>query len=228
MRRLAVLGLAIAASAQGQPPRPLEFDPRIETLEWRSGVDLPLRTTAGGNLVMIFGPGEVIQSVIVGDPSAIEVQVAPQADSLTVRTVRRPADASIAVHTQLRDYRFKVAVGPANDVAYAVRFGLAATAPAPPASMVSPVSASQQYGLKGEPSLRPKQVSDDGLKTYIEWQDDQALPAMFALNALGEEETVDSYMRGGLMIIDRTYPRLIFRIGKRSAQASRIEPGKGK
>lgn len=228
MKRLAVLGLAIAASAQGQPPRPLEFDPRIETLEWRSGADLPLRTTAGGNLVMIFGPGEVIQSVIVGDPSAIEVQVAPQADSLTVRTMRRPADGSIAVHTQLRDYRFKVAVGPANDVAYAVRFGIAAPDPAPPVNTLPPFVASQHYALKGEPSLKPKQVSDDGLKTYIEWQDDQALPAVFALNALGEEETVDSYMRGGVMVIDRTYPRLIFRIGRRSAQASRIEPGKRK
>ena len=228
MRRIAVAGLAIAAAAHGQTPRPLEFDPRIETLEWHAGADLPLRTTAGGNVVMIFGPGEVIQSVTVGDPSAIEVQVAPQADSMTVRTARRPADASIAVHTQLRDYRFMVAVGPANDVAYAVRFGIAAAEPAPPAGMVPPLSASQVYKLKGEPSLRPRQVSDDGLKTYVEWQDDQALPAVFALNALGEEETVDSYMRGGVMIIDRTYPRLIFRIGKRSAQASRINPGKGK
>ena len=228
MKRLAILGLAFAASAHGQPPRPLEFDPRVETLEWRPGADLPLRTTAGGNLVMIFGPGEVIQSVIVGDPSAIEVQVAPQADSLTVRTVRRPADASIAVHTRLRDYRFKVVVGPANDVAYAVRFGIAAADPAPPVSMVPPTSASQRYGIKGEPSLRPRQVSDDGSKTYIEWHDDQALPAVFALNVLGEEETVDSYIRRGMMVIDRIYPRLIFRIGKRSAQASRIEPGKGK
>lgn len=224
MKRLAVLGLAIATSVHGQTPRPLEFDPRVETLEWRSGIDLPLRTTAGGNLTLVFGPGEVIQSVIVGDPSAIEVQVAPQADSLTLRTARRPANASIAVRTQLRDYRFMVAVGPANDVAYVVRFGIAAPGPVEPVGSSPPLTATRHYALKGETSLRPRQVSDDGLRTYIEWQEDQALPAVFALNALGEEETVDSYMRGGLMVIDRTYPRLIFRIGKRSAQASRIDP----
>ena len=226
MRRLAVLGLAIATAAQGQPARPLEFDPRIETLEWHSGVDLPLRTTAGGSLVMIFGPGEVIQSVLVGDPSAIEVQVAPQADSLVVHAWRKPANASVAVHTKLRDYRFTVTVGPPNDVAYAVRFGLAAPAEAAPATVLPPLAASQQYALKGEASLRPRRVSDDGAKTYIEWQDDQALPAVFALNSLGEEETVDSYFRDGVMVIDRTYPRLIFRIGKRSAQARPIMPGK--
>lgn len=222
------MALAIATSAHGQAPRPLEFDPRIETLEWRSGVDLPLRTTAGGNLVMIFGPGETIQSVIVGDPSAIEIQVAPQADSLTVHTLRRPVNGSIAVHTQLRDYRFKVAVGSANDVAYAVRFGITAQEPTLPTETLPPLAASQHYTLRGEASLQPRQVSDDGQKTYIEWQDDQALPAVFALNALGEEETVDSYMRGGLMVIDRTYPRLIFRIGKRSAQANRLEQGQQK
>lgn len=228
MKRIAILGLAIAAAAQSQSPRPLEFDPRIETLEWRAGAELPLRTTAGGNLVMIFGPGEMIQSVVVGDPSAVEVQVAPQADSLTVRTVRRPVDGSIVVHTQLRDYRFRVMVGPANDVAYAVRFSIAAPEAASQIAVLPPLSAVQHYAIKGELSLRPRGVSDDGQKTYIEWQDDQALPAVFALNALGEEETVDSYMRQGVMVIDRVYPRLIFRIGKRSAQASRAVPGKGK
>ena len=228
MRKAALLALLFAAAAQGQAPRPLDFDPRIETLQWRSGADLPLRTTAGGSLIMLFGPGEAVQTVVVGDPSAIEVSVAPQADSMTVHTLRAPADASIAVHTQLRDYRFRVMVGPANDVAYTVRFafegaGLAVAAPPLPLS-----EATHLYALRGEASLRPRRITDDGAKTYIEWQDDQALPAVFALNAQGEEETVDSYMRQGVTVIDRVYSRLVFRIGKRSALASRSDPARAK
>ena len=228
MKWLALMALALAASAQGQAPRAHDFDPRIETLEWHSGAELPLRTTAGGNLTMIFGPGEAIQSVVVGDPGAIEVSVAPQADSLTVHTLRAPLDASISVRTQLREYRFKLAVGPANNVAYAVRFAFEGAALAEPEPILPPSSATRAYALKGEASLRPRRVSDDGAKTYIEWQDDQGLPAVFALNAQGEEETVDSYMRQGVMVIDRTYPKLVFRIGKRSALASRSEPAKSR
>ena len=228
MRWLALPALALAAAAQGQASRALDFDPRIETLEWRAGAELPLRTTAGGNLMMVFGPGEAIQSVVVGDPSAVEVSVAPQADSLTVHTLREPRDTSITVRTQLRDYRFKLAVGPANNVAYAVRFAFEAAVPAVPESVLPPGSATRLYLLKGEASLRPSRVSDDGAKTYIEWQDDQALPAVFAVNAQGEEETIDSYMRQGVMVIDRVYPKLIFRIGKRSALASRSEPAKSR
>lgn len=228
MRWLALPALTIAAAAQGQAPRALDYDPRIETLAWHQGADLPLRTTAGGSLTMIFGPGEAVQTVVVGDPSAVEISVAPQADSLTVHTLRVPRDASITVRTQLRDYRFKLAVGAANNVAYAVHFAFEAAAPPAPEPVLPPSTATHLYAIKGETSLRPRRVSDDGTKTFIEWSDDQALPAVFAFNAQGEEETVDNYMRQGVMVIDRVYPKLVFRIGKRTALASRSEPAKGR
>jgi len=227
--RLALLCALVSAPSLAQVPRPLDLDPRIETLEWRSGVELPLRTTTGGNVTLIFGPGEAVQSVSVGDPAAIMVDVAPQADSLVVRTLRRPASGAISVRTQLREYRFNVIAGPANDVAYVVRFGTAVAGSAPQPAMILPQgAAAEHYRIKGETGLRPKRISDDGAKTYIEWGDDQALPAVFALNALGEEETVDSYMRQGVMVIDRIYPKLIFRIGKRTAEASVAAPDRRK
>ncbi len=228
MKWLLLTSLALAGSVQAQPPRALDYDPRIETLEWHSGAELALRTTAGGNLTMIFGPGEAVQSVAVGDPSAIEVAVAPQTDSLTVHTLREPRDSALTVRTQLREYRFRVAVGPANNVAYTVRFAFEAGSADKLAPTLPPSSTMNPYALKGESTLRPLRVSDDGQKTYIEWRDDQALPAVFALNAQGEEETVDGYMRQEVMVIDRVYPKLVFRIGKRSAQASRQIPARGK
>ena len=115
-----------------------------------------------------------------------------------------------------------VVAGPANDVAYAVRFSIPAPeGAAAPNLVLPPPEAINAYAMKGEISLRPAKVLDDGSRTYIEWGPDQALPAVFALSALGEEETVDTYMRGGVMVIDRVYARLIFRIGKYKAQATR-------
>lgn len=224
MKWAIALTVALAAAAPANLPQPLGFDSRVETLEWRDGAVLPLRTTAGASLTVIFAPGEAIQTVVVGDPASVEVQVAPQADSLVVRAQRRPASDLIEVRTQLRSYRLRLVLGPANDVAYTVRFSIPSAAQAAAPIAYPPPEAVHLYALKGTASLRPSKVSDDGTRTYIEWAPDQALPAVFAISPLGEEETVDSYMRGGVMVIDRVYGRLIFRIGKHKAQADRAQP----
>ncbi|WP_373475666.1 TrbG/VirB9 family P-type conjugative transfer protein [Sphingorhabdus sp.] len=78
------------------------------------------------------------------------------------------------------------------------------------------------YRLSGEKSLRPVRIGDDGTHMYLEWDEEQALPAVFALNALGEEEMVDGYMRSGVFTIDRVHRDLVFRIGKKSAKAKRV------
>jgi type IV secretion system protein VirB9 len=228
MRLLALLLLTFPVALAAQLPGALDFDSRDEILEWRQDADLPLRTTAGGSLTVIFAPGEAVQSVLVGDPGAVEVKVAPQADSMLVRTLRTPANGSIEVRTQLRDYRFVLRAGPANDVAYAVRFAISAPAGEAPDVRFPPEGKINAYTLKGEIALQPVRVSDDSNRTYIEWDADQALPAVFAINALGQEEVVDGYMRQGVMVIDRIYPHLIFRIGKLKAQASHTASSKAK
>jgi type IV secretory pathway VirB9-like protein len=85
--------------------------------------------------------------------------------------------------------------------------------------ITQPVAA---YRLSGEKSLRPARIGDDGTHMYLEWDEEQALPAVFALNALGEEEMVDGYMRSGVFTIDRVHRDLVFRIGKKRAQAKRV------
>jgi type IV secretion system protein VirB9 len=78
------------------------------------------------------------------------------------------------------------------------------------------------YRLSGEKSLRPVRIRDDGVHMYLEWSEEQALPAVFALNAVGEEEMVDGYMRAGVFTIDRVHGSLVFRIGKKRALAKRV------
>lgn len=80
-----------------------------------------------------------------------------------------------------------------------------------------------RYKLSGERSLRPARVSDDGTHMYLEWAEDQALPAVFAVNTQGNEEMVDGYMRQGVFTIDRVHNHLVFRIDKKSARADRTK-----
>ena len=78
------------------------------------------------------------------------------------------------------------------------------------------------YRMSGEKSLRPVRIGDDGTHMYLEWSEERALPAVFALNAIGEEEMVDGYMRAGIFTIDRVHQALVFRIGKKRAIAKRL------
>ena len=87
---------------------------------------------------------------------------------------------------------------------------------------VDQAAAIASYRLSGEKSLRPVRIGDDGTHVYIEWSEEQALPAVFALNAIGEEEMVDGYMRQGIFTIDRVHKTLVFRIGKQRAKADRM------
>lgn len=91
-----------------------------------------------------------------------------------------------------------------------------------PGTGLTSTAAMTGYRLSGEKSLRPLRIGDDGVHTYIEWSEDQALPAVFAVNALGEEEMVDGYMRQDIFTIDRVHQRLVFRLGKKLAKAERI------
>ena len=79
-----------------------------------------------------------------------------------------------------------------------------------------------RYRLSGATELRPAEISDDGVHTYIRWMGDQDLPAVFTLNRQGEEEMLDGYMREGVYTIDRINARLVFRIDRRTARADRI------
>lgn len=79
-----------------------------------------------------------------------------------------------------------------------------------------------RYQLTGAAELRPVRIADDGTHTYIIWAQDQALPAVFAISAVGAEEMVDGYMRNDVFTIDRIHQQLVFRIDKKLARAERI------
>lgn len=228
MRRVRLLlctvPLLLAATSWAQSPP----DNRIAVISPGTGGELPLRSALGSHITLIFEHGEVVLSVIAGDPSAISVSVAPQGDSLSIISARVPANPTIAVVTTRREYRFKLVFGPKDDVVYVVRLAEAAApqqvspAPTPPAATLT-----STYKFKGDNGLRPISVNDDGERTYIVWAGNQALPAVFAINALGDEETIDTSMRGGVMVIEGVFPKLVFRIGKHKATAIRPVPREG-
>ncbi|OYW83702.1 MAG: conjugal transfer protein TrbG, partial [Sphingobium sp. 32-64-5] len=78
------------------------------------------------------------------------------------------------------------------------------------------------YRMSGDTSVRPFSISDDGVRTFIAFGEDQAIPAVFAIGPSGKEEMVDGYIRGGVYTLDRVYNDLVFRIDEDAAKARRV------
>ena len=97
-----------------------------------------------------------------------------------------------------------------------------AAAGEPKSKAHSEAKISTVYKLGGSKTLSPASIVDDGLRTYITWVPNQAIPAVFAVGAGGGEEMVNGHMRNGALTIDRVYDRLIFRTDKEAAVAKRV------
>lgn len=220
--KFALALLLATLPAAGLAAQALEGDGRVTTVTYSAGATVPLRTAASNTLTIMFAPGERVTNVEVGDPEAVDVALAGSSDGLFVRTLRPPSNPLLTVKTDLRAYSFAVQVGPPAEASYAVRFAYAPQASAEPTATPPAAAAEGRYKLSGTRVLRPARISDDGVHTYLEWPEDAALPAVFALNTLGEEEMVDGYMRAGIFTIDRVNPVLVFRIGKKTAKAERL------
>jgi type IV secretion system protein VirB9 len=91
----------------------------------------------------------------------------------------------------------------------------------PGSPTVLPGGRANQWRVKGDRSVRPLRIHDDGSRTYLEWGAEQSLPAVFAVGSTGSEEVVDGYMRDGVFVIDRMHHKLVFRIDKDKAIAVR-------
>ena len=211
-------GLVCLAPSTAQVPA---SDSRIQTLVWSETATMPLRTAVGSSLTLIFEPGEGVAAVVLDNKSAVRVSVSPMRDSLTIESLVPVAENGMTVQTSLRQYRFALQNGTPQDAVYAVRI----TGPEPvvianSTSEPKPRSTAS-YRIKGDRAQMPARIEDDGERIYVTWHPDQDLPATFSVNPKGEEETVDSYMRDDVQVIDRIYPALVFRTGKASAKAVR-------
>lgn len=223
---VASLTLAFAAPLAAQVvPMPGPETPRIQTADWRPDEPVVLTALPQTALTVMLEPGETIQRATLGGSSAWEVAVSAEADSFQITPLAGAEPANLTVQTDRRAYNFLLETGISLQSAYLVRLQFGESSPDPQAqSGQSPadlIGLDWSYRLRGDKSVRPAAIRDNGAKTVIEYEPGQALPAVFAIGPTGDEEVVDGYMRDGLFVIDRVHEELVFRIDKAKATARR-------
>jgi type IV secretion system protein VirB9 len=167
---------------------------------------------------------DMIRSVEVDQGGATRATVLNDQRVVIITTTGPIFGVSLQVHSDRADYRFTLSSVFRDGAPMILRVIRAEQrqSEARPAPDAGP---HVSYRLTGDKAVRPAQVFDDGAKTYVAWSSAQAIPAVFALDELGQEQMVNGYMRDGSFVIDRVYDRLVFRIDKAEAQALRMVDG---
>ncbi|MDE1466116.1 TrbG/VirB9 family P-type conjugative transfer protein [Aurantiacibacter sp. D1-12] len=223
MLALLLAGLAWTNPATAQVVPDLELgNPRLQTVQWEEGMDVLLTIFPGNGMTVMLEAGETIERVTISNEFDFEVRVSPEGNSLLVLADREAAAARMTVETNRRTYPFTLRVGEGLTAAYLVRFTYNLQSEQAIAEELPEVPLGNwSYRLRGDGEVRPQSIRDDGIRTYISYAPDQALPAVFAIGQTGEEEMVNGHMRGGLFVIDRVYSELVFRLDDERAHARR-------
>ena len=223
LRSLLAAGAALAASSAAAQVRPVPGpgDPHIQTVDYAPNQVFLLEGAAGYQITVEISPDEQVETIAVGDSAAWQVVANRRGDHLFVKAIVGGVSTNMTVITSVRLYNFELRPVSGGEMAYTVRFRYPAAAAA--AEDNAPSAAGEgRYRLGGDKSLRPSEMSDDGVHTYIRWPRDRALPAVYALSDSGQETLVNGMMRADdVFVIDAIWRKLVFRIDDRSATATR-------
>jgi type IV secretion system protein VirB9 len=216
-------GLALfAAPLQAEiTPHPGEGDPHIQSVEYDPLQVVGLHVAGGYAVTLVFAPDERIETVTLGDSAGWQVTVDHRADHLVVKPLGNPPPTNLTVLSDQRSYNFTLyGAGTGEGVQpYLVSF----TYPVPPAEPVlAQAAAPGTYKLRGDKTIWPATMSDDGAVTAIGWAGEQTIPAVYTQDERGQLALVNGLMEGGIYRIEGVHSRLVFVLGKARAIANRV------
>lgn len=223
IRILLFLAGAVLASAPLDAqvrPRAGTGDPRFQSVAYAPDQVVQIEGAPGYQITLELSPDERAETIALGDSTAWQVTANRRGDLLFIKALTG-APTNMTVITNVRTYNFDLNAGSPSSMAYTVRFEYPPPA-APAEEGLADAAAEGRYRLDGDKALRPSEISDDGVHTYIRWPRDRALPAVYAVTDGGQEMLVNGMMReDDLFVIDSISRKLVFRIDGNVATATR-------
>ena len=222
---LVILPLMLVPGAASQVrPQPGIGDARMQTVDYRRDQVVEVEAAPGYQVMIALAPDEHIQNVAVGDSGAWQVVASQGGNMLFVRPNAGGISTNMTVITSARFYAFDL-VPAKGSPPYEIRFRYPPEPGTDAGAMASDAAAAVgMYRMGGTRALWPVRMHDDGMKTYIDWPADVALPAVFVIDDYGRERLANGNMRGGLYVIDSVHDALLFRIDRKTARAKRYLP----
>jgi type IV secretion system protein VirB9 len=221
---LALIGMCGAALAE-ENPHPLRQDARIRTVAFQRDNVVVVDGALGVSTMIMFGDDEHIDTVAIGDSVAWQAVPDQSKRFLFIKPIEPGAVTNMNVVTTQRVYNFILRMAGNEAGVYKIRFTypeleedarllkLAKARAAMPnyrEVMASP-STNFDYSYKGNETVKPEYVFDDGVKTFFRFSGE--VPGIFVVNP-DRSETLANYRReGDIIVVDKVSAQWTIRNG---------------
>jgi len=212
---------------------PISIDPRIRTLHYEPNQVYPLSGLHGYHTTVQLNEDEVIQSIDLGDAAAWNVNAS--GSGVTLKPIADIADTNMTIRTNKRLYLFQLTAPSlqrdengvpifikSKDALFLLRFvypkttiNLGDPRPAISSGVVNPLSKvhNRFYTARGDDSLLPRAIYDDGKFTYLDYTGIQPLPNIYAVDKKRSESLVNKRMEDEWIVIEGTFRQYTLRHG---------------
>lgn len=208
-----------------QSPRRIDGDPRVRVFQYHPNevfrVDAQFRFIT----TIEFERGEIVEAILGGDSESWQVIRLDRGDTISIKPVLENAATNLIVHTDRRIYTFLLVArsgGRARN--FRLSFAYPDTNPVLAQGFVDLTAGSQSTGARlndrylaaGDSDFRPIDVWDDGVNTYMRFEQSARRPALFTTDAEGRDSVVNTTQHPNHVLqIHALSDRWTLRIGDR-------------
>lgn len=204
-------------------------DGRIRYVTFNNNDVTTIQAAIGVSTMIELSPNEVIETVSAGDTKGWSIVPKKGSRYLFVKPLVESAWTNVNIVTNRRSYslllqstrdrraavsfqvRFKY---PDEDVNARLLAQAQDNARNPNLKNIDPANLNYDYAYKGDDSLKPRVVFDDGTKMFLEFTGD--IPAIFVVDEKGRESLVNLRTEGQYTIVDKTARQFTLRAGDKT------------
>lgn len=242
VKRLILIALLVPSLAFAElTPKQGAFDPRVRVVDYNPLNVVKLSTFYGVSTHVQFAEGENIIDVAVGDDQAWKI--VPRGNHLFIKPQAQKADTNVTVVTDKRTYQFALVVQPrraSDSTAWKdpnLIFSLSFRYPEEEAAQLarsdskaaikarldqvktkltgaSKAGQNFDYWVAGSEEISPTAARDDGRFIYLTFSNNRDMPAVYSVDAKGNEALINTnVIEGNTIVVQRLVPNLILRKG---------------
>ncbi|RUV41222.1 conjugal transfer protein [Mesorhizobium sp. M1A.T.Ca.IN.004.03.1.1] len=227
-RRLKTVALSAALCLALSVPA-LSRDSRIRYVTFNNDNVVTVQAAIGVSTMIQLSPTEVIETISAGDTIGWSIVPKKGSGILFVKPLVEKAETNVNIVTNKRVYslllvgsrepslrasfhvRFKY---PDEDVNARLLAQAEESARNPSLKNIDPSMLNYDYAYRGDDSLKPRVVFDDGTKMFLQFTGD--VPAIFVVEAKGRESLVNLRTEGEYMIVDKVAGQFTLRAGDKT------------
>ena len=223
-----LIGLSVTISTAAPlfaetAPASMGADARVRSVLYNPVDVIRLDTQLRVNTAIELGAGERIDSVLLGDSEAFEVEVLSNRTTVSVKPVIAGAETNMTIYTGRRTITLAISEGHSRNPIFRLVLRYPEASSARPAK-VAGGSRDIGYAWSGDEKLKPVNIWNDGTATYFAFA--QGLrPSVFGVDATGREVTLNSGTNGSVVRVPGLRDEYSIRIGTEVLCIERVEGG---